>query len=140
MSQKHHGEIIKTAIKQKGIKVTELTKKLEISKYKLHKAFNTPILEEAFIIRLGIAIQHDFSESIPEIAHAYTLKKSIQKQEAETLKKKINHMEEKYLQLLEHYTKLNCFLLNIAHSNQLQTLKDEISICINKMERIELDL
>ncbi len=138
MAEKNHGKIIRKAIMQQGMKINEVAKKLKISNYKLYKAFDKINLEKSFIVRLGICIQYDFANEIPEVENAYSLKTDILEKEERRIKEKIYMLEKKYIKLLEHYTKLNFFLLNLTHNNHLVSLKEEITSCIQKIESIDI--
>lgn len=96
----HKGEIIERAIRQSGIPINEIAKKLGKSRrwmYHLFANYNTPI---DTILKIGRIIHYDFSEEIKELS---ILK---DKNSDETYTQSAEYWKDKYLQLLEKYNAL----------------------------------
>jgi hypothetical protein len=101
----HRGEIVEKAVRQSGIPLTVLAKKLGKSRRWMYIAFENPQLSLDYILEIGKTIHHDFSNEIDGLKSTQTavLPKeltSIDPNEAVALWKL------KYYELLEKYNAL----------------------------------
>lgn len=60
----HKGEIIENAIRQSGHSLTDIAKKLKISRRHLYNLFNKNNIDHDTILQIGRIINHDFSYEI----------------------------------------------------------------------------
>lgn len=94
----HRGQILKKAVKNSGIKITELSKKLNISRKTVYNIFEKEMVSLHYFKTIGLIINFDFSKIIPEF------EKDLLLRENDMLWK------DKYISLLEEY---NQFLKNV---------------------------
>ena len=100
IKQIHHGELLEKAIRESGVTLTVVAKKMSRSRNHLYNLFEYNKIAIETIIEIGKIINHDFSHDI------YTLEKEKQKQE-DVVKNEILFWKEKYYSLLEeHQTSL----------------------------------
>jgi hypothetical protein len=100
----HKGEIIENAIRQSGYSITEVSKRLKISRRHLYNLFQKYNIDDDTIIEVGKIINHDFSGEIkgltlpiaeePEGKYNTELEKS---------REEINFWKNKYISLLEEH-------------------------------------
>ena len=91
----HRGEIVKNAVRNSGIKISELARKIGASRRFIYIIFGREKIALHDIRKIGEAINHDFSNEIIE------LKENVpQIYQTETFWK------DKYIKLLEEYNEL----------------------------------
>ncbi len=111
----HKGEILEKAVRESGMPLTKLTKKLSRSRRWIYNAFENPNLSIEYILEIGKIIHHDFTDDISELKKYRTMKaetideakKSSEKncdESTEFWKNKYLGILEKYNLLLEHKT------------------------------------
>ena len=64
---KHKGEIVKKRVKESGVAVTEVAKRVGVCSKTMYNKYHKIDLKIDFIIKVGKAIYHDFSEDFPEL-------------------------------------------------------------------------
>ena len=97
----HRGEIIEQAIRQSGISITEVAKRLGKSRQHLYNLFDDPNISLDSILQIGKIIHYDFTK---EIAELKSLNQAIQNKV--TLQENDEYWKDKYLHLLEKYNSL----------------------------------
>ena len=132
-SIQHKGEIVEAAIKQSGYQVKALARELGIARNTLYLKLKNANLDNGFIARIGEIIHYDFASAIEDWSpqdSAYA-KDAVMDYRAPTYKhldyvayQKLNN---KYLQLLEDYTKLCKLLVLLANNNDIAGIKKEIA-------------
>ena len=107
---KHRGEIIEKAVRESGISITELARRLNKSRRHIYNIFNNSGVDIDTIIQIGKIIHKDFSN---EIQYINTSKKyfeptiaSLSVKEEQSQYESIALWREKYFTLLEEYNKL----------------------------------
>jgi len=60
----HKGEIVEKAVRVSGIKLTELAKKMKLSRRHLYNLFEEPNLSVEYIYKIGKIIHYDFTNEI----------------------------------------------------------------------------
>jgi hypothetical protein len=102
----HRGEIVEKAVRQSGIPLTQLTKKLGKSRRWIYNAFENPNLSLDLISEIGKIIHHDFGNDFLELKHLNPL--VLEKEQAyQTLNENsAEFWKNKYLILLEKYNAL----------------------------------
>ncbi|WP_432714760.1 helix-turn-helix domain-containing protein [Pedobacter sp.] len=106
----HNGEIIELAIRRHKISISELSRKLKVSRKSIYNWFKKENLSLDVINKIGDVLDHDFIKDLPEKFDELT-------SELKKLKRE-NHVREeydpnlaqywknKYINLLENYTNL----------------------------------
>lgn len=106
----HRGEIIENAIRQSGIPLTRLVKKLKKSRGWMYAVFSNPKVSIDVVLEIGKVIHYDFSEEIKELKkyknlsyenHARDPKLNYSKE-----LKEVEQWKNKYMELLERYNEL----------------------------------
>ena len=126
-TKKHRGEIVEKAVRESGYSITNVSKKLNISRNTLYNKFSDPNLNDEFLLKISDIIHVDFSVYIPELNKVdkfSDVSKSVFK---EKNFKDYKALYTKYTSLLEKHNELLRFLIKMANDNELQTLKREIS-------------
>ena len=105
----HKGKILEKAVRQSGMPLTKLSKKMEKSRRWIYNAFENENLSIEYILEIGNIIHYDFSNDMADLKkykeaadHFGTASNSSQ---SDYWKNKYLNLLEKYNQLLE--SKLN---------------------------------
>lgn len=104
----HKGEIIEKAVRESGYPITKLAKKLGKSRRWVYHLFDNRNVPIDYVIAVGEAIHHDFSETIEGIKKY----KSPGKQEVADYYQRhpgyeeLEYWKTKYLELLEKHNEL----------------------------------
>lgn len=96
----HKGEIVEKAVRQSGIPLTKLVKRLGKSRKWIYNAFENPQLSFDVIIDIGKIIHYDFSTDFKE------LKATQPNDLLNNSPQEIEYWKNKYLHLLEEYKTL----------------------------------
>ena len=99
----HKGQILEKAVRQSGMPLTKLSKKMDKSRRWIYNAFENENLSIEYILEIGNIIHYDFSNDIEDLKkykeaadHFGTSPKSNQS----------DYWKNKYLNLLEKYNEL----------------------------------
>ena len=65
--KQHKGKILEKAVRESGIPLTKLTKRINKSRRWIYNAFENPNLSIEYIIEIGGIIHYDFSEVLIEL-------------------------------------------------------------------------
>jgi len=105
----HRGEVLKAAVDKVSFKVTQLAKRMGISRGTYYNHIEDPNLSFELLERYGKILKYDFTADFPEM-QKYALEESVENYGApSTFEEAVNQMsyyKEKYFQLLEKYTAL----------------------------------
>jgi hypothetical protein len=106
----HKGEILEKAVRESGMPLTKLTKKLNRSRRWIYNAFENPNVSIDYILEIGKIIHHDFSEDIAELKKYRTMAafmhlEHVSETESED-KQGVDYWKNKYVKLLEKYNQL----------------------------------
>jgi ABC-type glutathione transport system ATPase component len=104
---KHRGEIVEKAIRESGIPLAEIARRLKKSRRHLYNIFQNPHLSLDEILQIGKIIHYDFSREFTEVRKDDL---NINNQNIENK----DYWKNKYLSLLEKYNEL---LEKITSSN-----------------------
>ncbi len=101
------GEIIENAIRQSGYSITEMAKKLKISRRHLYNLFQKYNIDNDTILQIGKLINHDFSGEIKNITYT-TAEEPVEKYvtEIEKVRNEVEIWKDKYIHLLEEHKQL----------------------------------
>lgn len=112
---KHKGEIIEKIINSSDVPVTEIAKRLGMSRATVYRLYDKPEVSLDTIIQLGKALNTDMSKYFPEVLQAVQeppVGYSAPKNYAE-LMDEVKFWKDKYIDVLEKYNSLlNEQLLN----------------------------
>jgi len=130
----HRGEIIENVIRQSGMSINEVAKRLNITRSALYSSFKNANLSYDFIKKLGDVIHYNFSLHFAEELSDTSLSNSeiFDYLDAETAKLLI--LERKNQKILDKYGELLKIFAKVTNSNELKELKDEISEFLKENE------
>ena len=63
----HRGEIVEKAVRDSGLSIVQLAKRMHKSRKWVYNSFENAQLPLDYILQIGKIIHHDFSSEIPEI-------------------------------------------------------------------------
>lgn len=101
----HKGEIVEKAVRSSGMSITELSKRLGISRRHIYNIFNSYTISLELVLQIGKIINYDFTLDFSEISNTNILlpENNIAENSNDT---NANYWKNKYLALLEEYNKL----------------------------------
>ena len=103
----HRGEIVERAVRQSGMPLTQLTKKLGKSRRWIYNAFENASLSIEVILEIGKVIHHDFSKDIQELRNILQMTSDTDDFRYEAFgENTMEYWKDKYLILLEKYNAL----------------------------------
>jgi transcriptional regulator with XRE-family HTH domain len=105
------GQIVEKVVKMDRMSISEISRKLNVSRRTLYNWFETKNLSFDIIEKIGLVIDHDFSEEFPE---TFPLNKSLKNgnldmtnlQTKENLSDPIYYWMDKYIKLLERFNEV----------------------------------
>jgi hypothetical protein len=97
VTMEHRGEIIKKAIEESRISITEIAKRMKKSRQWLYDQFDNPNVSLEHVSAIGKIIRYDFSEEIK----AYTF---VSEPHQKYRKSDDSDWKEKYYSFLEEYS------------------------------------
>lgn len=96
----HRGEIIERAVRDSGIKLTSIAKKLGKTRQWMYLTFENPNVPLDVVLAIGKIIFYDFSEEITSLQKPM----KVEEKEAQEYKKlDENYWKEKYFNLMEEH-------------------------------------
>jgi DNA-binding Lrp family transcriptional regulator len=107
MNMIHKGEILEQAIRVSGYPLTEIAKKLNISRRHLYNLFDKINVDNDTLMRVGKIINHDFSNEIKGF-DKFILEepKVLYGAPPDKTREEVDFWKNKYIALLEEYKKL----------------------------------
>lgn len=87
----HRGEVVEKAIRNSGISITEIGRRIYYTRTSLYRMFQNKNLPLDLIIKIGNVLNYDFSLDIPEL---------------QSTTPHVDRLHKKYCELLEEYNKL----------------------------------
>ncbi|SDD75835.1 hypothetical protein SAMN05216464_102485 [Mucilaginibacter pineti] len=104
----HYGEVVERIVRRDHMGISEIARKLQVSRRTLYNWFNTKRLSFDIICQIGIVIEHDFSVEFPnEFAmrlNSSGVEKDLENQQAkEPPLDAIYYWMDKYIKLLEKF-------------------------------------
>ncbi len=97
----HKGQVIEKAVKQSGISITQLAKKLRKSRQSVYNIFETQNVPWDLILDIGKAIHYDFSKDFKQLKTYSTKTDPVIAEEDNA-----EYWKQKYILLLEEYNQL----------------------------------
>ena len=103
----HKGEIVEKAVRQSGLPLTQLAKRLGKSRRWLYNAFDTPTLSIEHILNIGKVIHYDFTDEILDLQRFKNFEDPISEENKYIVSaESAEYWKNKYLTLLEKYNTL----------------------------------
>lgn len=105
----HKGEIIKEAVNQSGISVTQVAKSLHVTRKTVYNIFDRVDVDNDTILKIGQIIHYDFTEKFPKLSKITRTEDPQEKyniKDLEQLKADVDYWKGKYIELLEEHNKL----------------------------------
>jgi plasmid maintenance system antidote protein VapI len=100
----HKGEIIERAIRQSGYSITEMAKKLKISRRQLYNLFQKYNIDNDTVLKIGKLIHYDFSVEIKNLSPSLS-EEPLEKYttEIDKIRNEVELWKNKYILLLEEH-------------------------------------
>ena len=103
----HRGEILETAIRQSGVPITRIVKKLSKSRRWLYNQFTRQDVSLDVFLEIGKLIHHNFSQDLNEFKPNARLSHLIEDaNDNEYGNQSAQYWKDKYMHLLEEYNEL----------------------------------
>ncbi|ADY51409.1 hypothetical protein Pedsa_0837 [Pseudopedobacter saltans DSM 12145] len=110
----HNGEIVELVIRRHGLSITEVSRRLQVSRRSIYNWFTQQNLALNVICRIGEVLDYDFSIDMPDLFNAtdsqVNVARSHFKQAIGDYQNSASYWRNKYISLLEkHNDMLNQF-------------------------------
>jgi len=105
----HKGEIIKQAVNQSRVPVTQVAKSMGVTRKTIYNIFERIDVDNDTILKIGSIIHYDFSEKFPKLKRPNKTEEPQEDYNAKViteLKEEVDLWKGKYIALLEDYNKL----------------------------------
>jgi hypothetical protein len=101
----HQGSIIEKAIRNSGISIAEVSRRLNVNRKTIYNWFDQPRLSIDNVKQVGEAIMYDFSKDFPDFSFKSLPNSPTAKSDAAAreVMDEINYWKMKYAELLEKY-------------------------------------
>lgn len=93
------GEIIERTVRRSSKSISELAKKMNVSRGSFYYWFSQKKVDPAIILKIGELIGYDFRRDIPNLCDQKACNKTI----ADPVSQEVNYWKTKYLELAERY-------------------------------------
>jgi predicted transcriptional regulator len=104
----HRGEIIEKAVRDSSVALSELARRLKVSRKTIYNIFERYDVDMDIVYKIGEIIHYDFSMHFPTMKNSpeIEIQKVDNSIETTLLKKEIEYWKDKYIVLLEEHNKL----------------------------------
>ena len=106
----HNGEIIELVVRRDKVSISELSRKLKVSRKSIYNWFKKENLSLEVINRIGEVLNHDFTMELPEKYQDLDVELKHLKQDSDAIDgydvNVAHYWKTKYINLLESYTGL----------------------------------
>jgi iron-sulfur cluster repair protein YtfE (RIC family) len=105
----HRGEVLERAVRESGMPITVLAKRLGKSRRHIYDLFQQAQVPVDTLVEIGKIIHHDFSEELPQLIPSSAYFQSVTVMEPIApyeVDKNADYWKNKYLVLLEKYNAL----------------------------------
>ena len=126
----HKGKITEEIVRNSGIRLKILAKKLNITKNTLCKRFAEKNLNLTFVRRIGDVLSYDFSKHFPELLLSEEEKNKLKNAALSVSAVKVIDYSKKYRELRERYNSLIGILVQVANENESKNIQKEIGLFI----------
>jgi transcriptional regulator with XRE-family HTH domain len=104
------GQVIEHTVRRDHMGISELSRKLHVSRRTIYNWFNQETLSFDIICKIGNAIRHDFSKEFPDdfarVNHEIDYKEHVLTDVDSAYANSVNYWMNKYIRLLEKYNEL----------------------------------
>lgn len=106
------GQVIEHVVREDHVRISELSRKLQVSRRTIYNWFNQKTLSYEIIYKIGKAIKHDFSKEFPEdfvVANQEITSGTAHSADEEAdnaYTNSVDYWMNKYILLLEKYNEL----------------------------------
>lgn len=104
------GEIVEQVIRRSYVNLSDLARKLRVSRRTLYNWFSQDDLDIEVVSRIGDIIHHDFSKDFPELYERFGSYEAIGANNLANEMESANYWRNKYINLLEKH---NDILINV---------------------------
>jgi plasmid maintenance system antidote protein VapI len=102
----HRGEIVEQAVRQSGIAISEVAKRINRSRRHLYNIFENPNVPLETILQISKVIRKDITIALPEIQDLHKISSVSDVEPMYNKEESVNYWKDKYLNLLEKYNQL----------------------------------
>lgn len=106
----HRGEILQNAITKKGISLSEVGRRMGCDRSTVFRHTQKDTLDDAILLKYGRALDYDFTIDIPELFDSMKMvnepSPEYRNRTYDELLSERDYYKDKYINLLEKYTKL----------------------------------
>lgn len=99
--EKHHGQLVERVVRRSGMSLSELARKTKVNRRSLYNWFQQPRLNADVILKIGSALNYDFSSDFPDYSLINRSESYLQSSEEGE-----NFWMNKYIDLAEKYNAL----------------------------------
>ena len=129
----HIGKIVYNAVKSNKYSIGYISSKLDITRNTFYNKLKKPDLSLDFVIKVGKIIEYDFRKELPEIKK-YADENNLIIYENLKEKNKIIYSI-KYMKLMYRYNALLDFMVSLAETHDIKSLKDDIKEFVRSRNR-----
>ncbi len=104
----HRGQIVEVQVRKSEANISELCRQLNISRSSLYNWFENKNLRLEYVYRIGVALNHDFSNEIQELSSEEVKNEMAILENSDTIVNEvgIEVWKDKYVSLLENVKEL----------------------------------
>ena len=114
----HRGELLEKAIRNSGVPITVLAKRIKKSRRHIYNLFENANIPLETLLEIGKIINHDFTLDLPKLSQfVYTLNPN-EIPKSDLTSETIEYWKNKYIDLLEKHNILLSKFLSITDSKQ----------------------
>ena len=97
----HNGETVELVVRRDNISITELSRRLNVSRRSIYNWFTQENLSAEIICKIGEALSHDFSVEFPDRNNLYSFRSRLLRDDG--LENSVQYWRDKYINLLEKH-------------------------------------
>jgi transcriptional regulator with XRE-family HTH domain len=105
----HKGEIIEKIVRESNIPLTQIAKKLGVTRRTIYNIFEKYNVDNDTVLKIGKIIYYDFSIQFPQLKKVNIVEEPSEiynEKSIPELKREVELWKSKYIELLEEYNKL----------------------------------
>jgi|SRR5215217_1660567 len=104
--EKHRGEIVERIVRKNNTSITQLARQLAVSRNKIYEWFEARDLSAEIILKVGRALDYDFSNEFPELIKETSKNIVVNQSVNLNNSKRVDIWKDKYIVMLERYRDL----------------------------------
>lgn len=107
--EQFQGAVIEKVIRKSGVSITEVARRVGVNRRSMYYWFDQPSLNISTIIKVGRALNYDFSTDFPNLIGSYSIAPAASEGSKERHSdESLTLWKTKYISLLEKYNDLLC--------------------------------